>query len=97
MEKQTIGKIELTKIMAEKAQCSEKVAKANLEAFMEAVLETMEQGNKITIPKFCSIEVKEAAARTVRNPRNPEERIPVEAHKRGHFKFAPSVKDRLNA
>lgn len=93
----TIGKTELIKQMAEKAECSEKVAKANLEAFMEAVLENMVEGNKITIPKFCAIEVKEASARMVRNPRNPEEKIPVEAHKRGHFKFAPGVKDMLNA
>lgn len=92
-----IGKIELVKQMAQKANCSEKEAKANLEAFISVVEENMIAGNQITIPGFCSIEVKEAKARMIRNPRNPEEKIPVEAHKRGHFKFAPAVKDKLNA
>lgn len=93
----TVGKTELTKMIAEKAECTEKVAKANLEAFIDSVVEVMKEGNKITIPGFCSIEVRDAKARMIRNPRNPEEQIPVEAHKRPHFKFAPGVKDQLNA
>ena len=92
-----MNKAELVTKMAEKSELSKKQAEAALNAFIESVQETLMDGDKVQLVGFGTFEVRERAARTGRNPRNPEEVIEIPASLAPAFKPGKALKDLINA
>ena len=92
-----MNKAELVSKMAEKSELSKKQAEAALNAFIESVQETLMDGDKVQLVGFGTFEVRERAARTGRNPRNPEEVIEIPASLAPAFKPGKALKDLINA
>lgn len=84
-----MNKEALVKAIAEKANQSQKDAKAFLDATLEVVTETLRDGDKVTLVGFGTFQVKERAAREGRNPRTgkplkiPAKKAPVFAAGKG--------------
>ena len=92
-----MNKAELVTKMAEKSELSKKQAEAALNAFIESVQEALMDGDKVQLVGFGTFEVRERAARTGRNPRNPEEVIEIPASLAPAFKPGKALKDLINA
>lgn len=92
-----MNKAELVSKMAEKSELSKKQAEDALNAFMKSVEEALMDGDKVQLIGFGTFEVRERAARTGRNPRNPEEVIEIPASLAPAFKPGKSLKDLINA
>ena len=85
-------KAELIARAAEKAGVSKKQADRCLKAFIEVIVDALQQGEKIAIPGFGIFQVKERAARKGRNPRTGEI-ITIPARKVVHFKPAKQLRE----
>lgn len=90
-----MNKTELIAAVAERADLSKKDAEAALNAFVEAVTEALQNGDKVQLVGFGSFEVKERAARTGRNP-HTKEQIEIAAAKVPTFKAGKALKDAVN-
>jgi len=64
----TMNKGELIDAIAEKAQASKKEADAVLTATIEAIMEAVAAGEKVTLVGFGTFEPRQRAAREGRNP-----------------------------
>lgn len=89
-------KQELVAAIAEKTELTKKDAGALLDATLESIEEALVKGEKIQLIGFGTFEVKERAARTGRNPRNPKETVEIPASKQPVLKFGKSIKDAVN-
>lgn len=87
-----MNKTELISSVAEIAGVSKKDTEQVLNAFFNAVQETLKQNDKVQIPGFGSFEVRERAARTGRNPHTGET-IEIAAAKVPAFKPGKGLKD----
>lgn len=63
-----MNKGELVDVIAEKAQTTKKEADAVLTAAIEAIMEAVADGNKVTLVGFGSFEPRKRSAREGRNP-----------------------------
>ena len=90
-----MNKGELIKAIADKAGFTQKDATAAYDAFIEAVTEALKAGEKVQLIGFGSIEVKEVAAKTGRNPKTKEP-VEIPACKKPVMKFGTSFKAELN-
>ena len=63
-----MNKSELIAAIAAKTGSTKKDAEASLNAFVEAVTETLVKGDKVQLVGFGSFEVRKRAARKGRNP-----------------------------
>lgn len=63
-----MNKTELIDRIAESADISKRAAGDALQGFMQAVTETLEKGEKLSLIGFGTFSVSERAARTCRNP-----------------------------
>lgn len=63
---------------------------------LDTIQEALANGEKVQLTGFGSFEAKEHAARTGRNPRNPEETIGIPASKQPTFKAGKVLKDAVN-
>ena len=90
-----MNKGELIKAIADKAGFTQKDATAAYDAFIEAVTEALKAGEKVQLIGFGSIEVKEVAAKTARNPKTNEP-VEIPACKKPVMKFGKSFKAELN-
>lgn len=90
-----MNKSELIAKMAEKSGLTKKDNEVVLKAFIEAVEETLENGDKVQLVGFGTFETRERAARVGRNPRTKEE-IQIPASKVPVFKVGKEFKDRVN-
>lgn len=90
-----MNKSELIAKMAEKSGLTKKDNEVVLKAFIEAVEETLESGDKVQLVGFGTFETRERAARVGRNPRTKEE-IQIPASKVPVFKVGKEFKDRVN-
>lgn len=86
----TMNKTELISAMAEKAGLTKVDAHKALDAFIEATVENMKKGEKVTIPGFGTFSVTERAARTGINPQS-KKKIKIAAKKAGKFKMSKSI------
>lgn len=86
-----MNKTELIAAVAEKANLDKKSAKAAVEAAIEAVKAAVAEGDKVQITGFATLEVKERAARTCRNPKTGEA-MEVAASKYVAFKAGSELK-----
>ena len=64
-------------------------------ATVDAMLDELKVGNKVTIVNFGTFGVKEYSERVGRNPRN-QEQIIIPSKTRPTFKAADKLKDRIN-
>ncbi len=63
-----MNKTELIDRIAESADISKRAAGDALQGFMQAVTETLEKGEKLSLIGFGTFSVSERSARTCRNP-----------------------------
>ena len=87
---------DLVNALAEKSGLTKKVSKEALDSLVAVMTEKLSEGEEIKIFGLGSFEVKERAARTGRNPRNPEETIEIPAKNALTFKASSQIKDALN-
>lgn len=64
---------EMIKELAQKAETTQAVASAILDAFGEVLIEAAKKGEKVQLPGLMTLEVVDRAARTGRNPQTGEE------------------------
>lgn len=91
-----MNRTELITEMSKKTGITKKDTEASLVAFMDTVMETLANGDRIGLVGFGSFEVSERAAREGINPQT-KEKIMLSASKSPKFKPAKAFKDRLNA
>ena len=87
-----MNKAELIATMAETSGVSKKDTELVLNAFIDTVQKTLKQDGKVQIPSFGSLEVRERAARSGRNPLTGEA-IEIAAAKVPAFKAGKGLKD----
>ena len=85
-------KAELIARVAEKAGVSKKQADRCLKAFIEAIVDALQKGERVAIPGFGIFSVRERAERRGKNPRTGETII-IPARKVVHFKPAKQLKE----
>ncbi len=91
-----MNKSELIASMAEKGDMTKKDAEGALNAFIKAVEESLEKGEKVQLVGFGTFEVRDRKEREGRNPRNPEEVIKIPASKAPVFKAGKALKEIVN-
>ena len=90
-----MNKTGLVSAMAEKSGLTKKDAEKALEAFVEAVEDTLAAGEKVQLVGFGGYEVKSRAARKGKNPQTGAE-ISIPATKAPVFKASKALKDAVN-
>ena len=90
-----MNKSDLIAAIAAKTGDTKKNAEASLNAFVEAVTESLKKGDKVQLVGFGSFEVRKRAARKGRNPQTKEE-IKIPASKAPVFKAGKALKDAVN-
>lgn len=90
-----MNKAELITKIAESGKMTRKEAEVALNAFKEAVMGALENGEKVQLVGFGTFEVRERAAREGRNPRT-KEAIQIGASKVPVFKPGKDFKDLVN-
>ncbi len=91
-----MNKSELVSAIADKSGLTKKDSEKALNAFLEAVEDALVNGDKVSLVGFGTFESRRRAARTGRNPRNPEEEIEIPAANVPAFRAGKSLKDALN-
>ncbi|SNX54029.1 HU family DNA-binding protein [Thermoanaerobacterium sp. RBIITD] len=91
-----MNKADLVTKIAEKSELTKKEAEKALNAFVDAVQEALQQGDKVQLVGFGTFEVRERAERKGRNPQTKEE-ITIPASKAPVFKAGKALKDLVNA
>ncbi|WP_439876834.1 HU family DNA-binding protein (plasmid) [Bacillus mycoides] len=86
-----MNKAELTKMVAEKAELTQKEAAAATQAVLDAITNALANEDKVQIIGFGTFEVRERAARTGRNPQTGEE-MQIAASKVPAFKAGKELK-----
>jgi len=87
-----MNKTELIAAVAEKTGLSKKDSDAAVAAVVDAITESLVQGEKVQLVGFGSFEVKARAGRVARNPRTGET-IEIPASKVPVFKAGKGLKD----
>lgn len=88
----TVKKVDLVSRMAVKSGLNKKQAEAALDAFVAAVQEALQAGEKVQLVGFGTFEARERAARTGRNPGTGEE-IQIPASRVPAFKAGKVLKE----
>lgn len=86
-----MNKTELTKMVAEKAELTQKDAAAATQAVLDAITNALANEEKVQILGFGTFEVRERSARTGRNPQTGEE-MQIAASKVPAFKVGKELK-----
>ncbi|HFJ9459156.1 DNA-binding protein [Bacillus cereus] len=86
-----MNKTELTKVVAEKAELTQKDAAAT-QALLDTITNALANGEKVQILGFGTFEVRERSARTGRNPQTGEE-MQIAASKAPAFKAGKELKE----
>ena len=87
-----MNKAELVAYIAEKVGTTKAEAERMLEAFMDAVTETLKKDDVLALTGFGSFSISHRKARTARNPRTGEV-VEVPATKAPKFKAGKKLKD----
>ena len=90
-----MNKNELIDSVAKKTELSKKDSEAAVNAVLETIAETLEQGEKVVLVGFGTFEVRERKARIGRNPAT-KEKIQIPASKAPAFKAGKNLKERVN-
>ncbi len=87
-----MNRTELIDFIADKAGLTKAAAANALEAFQEGVKSSLQKGDPVVLVNFCTITVKERAAREGRNP-STGEKIKIKAAKVVGFKAGKALKE----
>ena len=90
-----MNKAELVAAVAAKTGATKKAAEESVNAFVEAVTESLKKGEKVQLVGFGSFEVRKRAARKGRNPQTKEE-IKIPASNAPVFEAGKALKDLVN-
>ena len=90
-----MNKSELIDSIADSADISKAAAGRALDATIEAITQSLRDGESVALVGFGTFLVRERAARTGRNPRT-NETIQIAAAKVPAFKAGKALKDALN-
>lgn len=90
-----MNKSELTDAIADEADISKASAARALEAALNAIQGSLQNGEPVALVGFGTFSVRERGARTGRNPRTGDE-IEIAAAKLPAFKPGKALKDALN-
>jgi len=90
-----VNKTQLVDKIAENADISKASAGRALDAFIDAVSDTLKSGDQVALVGFGTFSVRERSARTGRNPQTGEE-IQIAAAKVPGFKAGKALKDSVN-
>ncbi|OJE33660.1 DNA-binding protein [Bacillus thuringiensis] len=86
-----MNKTELTKLVAEKAELTQKDAAVATQAVLDTITHALADEEKVQILGFGTFEVRERSARTGRNPQTGEE-MQIAASKAPAFKAGKELK-----
>ncbi|HDR7321087.1 HU family DNA-binding protein [Bacillus toyonensis] len=87
-----MNKTELMKVVADKAELTQKDAATATQAVLDAITNTLANEEKVQILGFGTFEVRERSARTGRNPQTGEE-MQIAASKAPAFKAGKELKE----
>lgn len=90
-----MNKTQLVEKIAESADLSKASAGRALDAFIDAVGDTLQSGEQVALVGFGTFSVRTRAARTGRNPKTGEE-IQIAEAKVPSFKAGKALKDSCN-
>jgi len=90
-----MNKTELVKVISEKTNFSKKDSELACTAFVDAITEALENGEKVSLIGFGTFEVRDRAAREGLNPMT-KEKIHIPASKAPAFKAGKALKARVN-
>ena len=90
-----MNKTELVRVVAEKADLTQAVAADAVNAMVDAIVESLVEGNEVAILGFGSFKVTDRPARTARNPQTGE-MVEVPESKAVSFKVSKALKEKLN-
>ena len=90
-----MNKTEIIEAMADSADISKAAAGRALDGMVEAIVNSMKQGEQVSLVGFGTFTVRERAAREGRNPQTGET-IQIKASKIPSFKAGKGLKDALN-
>ncbi|CAK0775581.1 DNA-binding protein HU-beta [Gammaproteobacteria bacterium] len=93
-EGMNMNKSELVDKVAEKADLSKASAGKAVDALVEAVAESLQEGESVTLIGFGTFSVRERAGRSGRNPRTGEI-LEIKASKTVGFKPGKTLKERI--
>jgi DNA-binding protein HU-beta len=85
---------ELKTAIADKAGLTKKNTGAVLKAFQEIVMETVAEGESVTLVGFGTFEARSRKEKKGRNPKTNEEMI-IPAYKAPHFKAGKGFKEKV--
>ncbi|WP_338044058.1 MULTISPECIES: nucleoid-associated protein HU-beta [Oceanisphaera] len=91
----TVNKSQLIDKIADGADITKASAGRALDAFVEAVTESLQEGDQVSLVGFGTFAVRERAARTGRNPQTGAA-IEIAAAKTPAFKAGKALKDAVN-
>ncbi|MFC3023434.1 HU family DNA-binding protein [Vibrio zhugei] len=91
----TVNKTQLVEQIAANADLSKASAGRALDAFIEAVSESLQSDDSVALVGFGTFQVRTRAARTGRNPKTGEE-IQIAEAKVPAFKAGKALKDAVN-
>ncbi|MBJ7933154.1 DNA-binding protein [Bacillus toyonensis] len=87
-----MNKTEIIKVVADKAELTQKDAATATQAVLDAITNTLANEEKVQILGFGTFEVRERSARTGRNPQTGEE-MQIAASKAPAFKAGKELKE----
>lgn len=90
-----MNKSELVSAIAENADLTKAAAGRALDATIDAITESLKNGEPVTLIGFGTFEVRDRAARSGRNPRTGET-IEIKAAKNPAFKAGKALKEAVN-
>lgn len=88
----TLNKVDVAKIVADKLGVTKKDALAVTEAVFETIVESLKAGDEVSIAKFGKFSTVHKDATTARNPQTGED-VDVPAKNVPKFKFSGVVKE----
>ena len=91
---QTITKRDFARMFSEEMGCSMTQAKRFVDAFFQALTQSIIEGSRIEIRGFGVFEVKETNPKKARNPRTGEQ-VFVPRRRKAHFKVGRVLKGEL--
>jgi DNA-binding protein HU-beta len=90
-----MNKNEIIEVMAQSADISKNAAQRALDAFVDAVTDSLQKGNDVVLVGFGSFTTSKRAARTGRNPQTGET-MNIPAATVARFRAGKKLKDAVN-
>jgi len=89
-------KSDLVDLVAQKNNLSKPQVEQTIDAFLDAVADSLARSERVDIRGFGAFQVRESAARSGRNPRTGET-IQIAARKTPTFRVGKELRDKVNA